>query len=282
MSIEVLNSIKKGDRVLLYPSSCPYIPAFQNVPHDVVILNSASIKPGVIGKVYCLNVDNNELLGVLLAKSIRLSSVLIICDGCVEGGNYECCAKDGFFGRLIPILSQPFEYSRDHGPEIDLPAHFAELETPDYLDAFIKASAPWQMVKSYHAKATQYEERELVLGNIRVRIIRDSIWQAYDQPGLIVVKDSYAVAKYMEGLCKSPNLAANVEKESRSRLTSIEPWLRRADELGLRRASFIPMGGNRYKKIIKEVQCWDRDYPKEISFYHLNENDYQDFTSLFG
>lgn len=63
-------------------------------------------------------------------------------------------------------------------------------------------------------------------------------------------------------------------------MTSIEPWLRRADELGLPRVLFTPMGGNRYKKIIREIEGWSRDYPKEISFYHLNRNDYQEFKSL--
>jgi hypothetical protein len=282
MADDILDSIKRSSNVLFYPSSCDYSPRFQDIPFDAVILNSASIEPQVIGKVCCLNYDNNELLGLLLAKGIRLSAVVVIRDGCAEGGNYECCANDGFFGRLMPVVSESFEYLRDHGPKIiDVPAQCDECEIPGYLDAFVEASNPIRAVSSYRVTVTSQTEREVLLGQIRVRTIWDSIWKAYDQHGLIVVKDNVAVSHYLGGLGTSQKLVASVERETKSRMTSIEPWLKRADDLGLRRVSLIPMGGRRYKKIIREIQCWSRDYPQEISFYHLNRNDFQDFKSLW-
>jgi hypothetical protein len=83
MTASLLESIGRDAKVLFYPSSCGYSDEFQNVPYDAVILNSRSIRASERkGKVYCLNRDNNELLGLLHAKGIRLSGMLVIRDGC--------------------------------------------------------------------------------------------------------------------------------------------------------------------------------------------------------
>jgi hypothetical protein len=142
MTNYVLDAIDRTARVIFYPSSCGYSHEFQAVPYDAVILNSnANRRRERIGKVYCLNYDNNELLGLFLAKGIRLSAIVIIRDGCVEGGNYECATGDGFFGRLMPVVADQLDYFRDHEPRpIDVPARFVEFEAPDYLEPFTKNS----------------------------------------------------------------------------------------------------------------------------------------------
>lgn len=284
MSTHILDSIDRNSKVIFYPSSCDYSDEFQDTPYDVVILNSRSIRQQQrIKKVYCLNYDNNELLGLFLAKGITISSLIIIRDGCVEGGNYECIAKDGFFGRLMPVMAEKLDYFCDHASfSNDVPAHFDMFQRPAYLEPFIKFSDPLQDVKSFHITSTRVDETNLILGRIRLRIVRDSIWRGFDQSDLMVVKTSgsskWAIPNYLKGLLPEKDLSKRFEFVTTSRMTSIEHLLERAAANRLHRLSIMPIGG-RYRKIRNEIESWSEDYPHEISFYHLNANDFQDLKS---
>src|SRR6267378_3559367 len=109
MGVRMLDTIDTNAKVIFYPSSCSYSEDFQTLPYDAVILNSNGIhRSGKFGKVYCLNLDNNEALGIFAAKGIRLAALVIIRDGCSEGGNYECIASASFFGRLMPVMQDDF------------------------------------------------------------------------------------------------------------------------------------------------------------------------------
>lgn len=282
----LLDTIERDDRVLFYPSACGYSHEFQKVPHDVVILNSNSFRTMKRrGKVCCLNYDNNALLGLLNAKRIQLSAILIIRDGCEEGGNYECAAKEGFFGRLLPVVADTFDYHRDHGPfPLDVPAQFEEYKTPDYLEAFIRKSAPLGEIRSFRVTASPNIERDLILGRVRVVVIRDSIWRDYDQSNLIVVKRlgsaRWAIPNYLAGLSPNADSSAKVEFVSSSRTKSIQAFLQLAEERKSSRLSLIPIAGGRYEAIGREIEGWAGDYPEEIFLYHLNRDDFQYFKSL--
>src|SRR6266850_2256527 len=144
MSVRMLDTIDRSGKVVFYPSSCRYSDDFQALPYDAVVLNSKGIRrPGKYGKVYCLNLDNNEALGLFAAKGIRLSAIVIIRDGCAEGGNYECVTSESFFGRLMPVMVNEFDYFTDHGR---VPrrtgVHFSEVALPIYLKAFVTHSDP--------------------------------------------------------------------------------------------------------------------------------------------
>ena len=189
MAAHILDSIDRNARVIFYPSSCEYSDDFQAVPFDTLVLNSKAFRRSEkIGKVYCLNFDNNELLGLFAAKGIRLSAMIVIRDGCAEGGNYECVATDNFFERLMPVMADRFAYFYDHGPDkeadngndhgrpsTDVPAEFVEFETPAYLESFIRHSEPLGAVRAFRVTPSPVVERDFILGQIRVRIIRDSI-----------------------------------------------------------------------------------------------------------
>src|SRR6266850_5751974 len=139
MSVRMLDTIDRSGKVVFYPSSCRYSDDFQALPYDAVVLNSKGIRrPGKYGKVYCLNLDNNEALGLFAAKGIRLSAMVIIRDGCSEGGNYECIASASFFGRLMPVMQDDFSYFTDHGPiPRHTPVRFSEVAAPTYLKTLV-------------------------------------------------------------------------------------------------------------------------------------------------
>lgn len=282
----LLDTIDKNARVVFYPSSGRYSREFQVVPYDVVILNSHNMPRNErIGKVYCFNYDNNELLGLLFAKGIKLSAVVIIRDGCVEGGNYECVARESFFGRLMPVVTEPFDLFCDHEEfQIDAPARFEQFKTPSHLEPFIRLSEPLGDIRSFHVTISPVVERDFILGTIRVKIIWDSIWRDFEQSDLVVVKTigstTRSIPYYLSGLLPGEIHQSKFEFVRKSRLTSIAALLKKANEEKLARLSLVPLAGGRYRRIVDEIRNWNGEYPRTIAFYHLNANDYQYLKSL--
>jgi hypothetical protein len=297
MPDQILDSIDRKAEVIFYPSSCGYSDDFQAVPFDVVILNSeASRQSKKTGKVYRLNFDNNELLGLFAAKRIRLSAMVVIRDGCEEGGNYECVATDNFFGRLMPVMADRFDYFYDHGPDngrpsIDVPAAFAEFESPAYLEPFIRNSEPLGDVRAFHVTPFAVVERDFFLGQIRVRVIRDSIWRSVGETDLMIVKQAIpsvtkssanrpAILNYLKGLRSNTDLNQKFEFMRRSPLTCFQHLLDKAADQNLSRLCFMPIANGKYQQIALTIQKWKKEYPREIDFYHLNAGDFELFRSI--
>ena len=248
MRYRILDTINKSARVIFYPSSCQYSEDFQTLPYDAVNLNSnGNRQPGKYGKVYCLNLDNNKLLGLFAARDIRLSAMVIIRDGCVEGGNYECVASDSFFGRLMPVMREEFNYFTDHNrfPR-RTPASFCEVESPIYLKPFVTNSCPLDRMRSFRVTARPLVECDFVLGRIRVTVVRDTIWGAVEQSDYMVINiDSrrMAVPYFVKGrLGEEVDTDTRLHFVSRSTpVTSIQDYLRLADKRKLARLSFMPI-----------------------------------------
>ena len=286
MTQHLLDSIDRHSHVLFYPSACAYSDVFQDVPFDAVILNSKGIgRRERKGKVYCLDYDNNELLGLFLAKGVQISAIVIIRDGCQEGGNYQCVARDSFFGRLMPVVAQQFQYSRDHGLPLDVPARFEQCQAPGYLEPFIRLSSPINLVESFHVTLCPEVEKEIILGKMRVTIIRDSIWRDLAQSDLVAVKkygsSIQAVENYVDGLgLLEKDMVKRLEFVTERRAISIGSLLEKANRWKVPRLSLMPIARGSYRTIIQEIERWRNDYPKEIRFFHLNADDYCDFRAL--
>lgn len=58
--------------------------------------------------------DNNEVLARIQAAKWRISYFVGICDGCREGGNYECVHASPFLGKLLAAAAMPLMYFADH------------------------------------------------------------------------------------------------------------------------------------------------------------------------
>ena len=285
MNVRMLDMIDRSGRVVFYPSSCLYSDGFQALPYDAVVLVSKGIKrPGKYGKVYCLNLDNNEALGVFASKGIPLSAMVIIRDGCVEGGNYECVASESFLGRLMPVMLDEFDYfTGHHRVPSRAPVRFSEVAVPIYLKAFVTNSDPLGPMRSFHVTAGPSVEREFVLGRIQVTVGRDTIWRAVEKSDYMVVNinnGGMAVPRYLRGRLGGIDPATRVDFVSRSSpVTSIERYLRLAEERKLSRLSFMPTAKGYYRDIVNEIEKWTGEYPQQISFYHLHPNDFLQIRS---
>lgn len=58
--------------------------------------------------------DNNLVLDRLHQAGLQVHHFVGICDGCCEGGNYECVHDRPFVRRLIRVAANDMRYSTDH------------------------------------------------------------------------------------------------------------------------------------------------------------------------
>lgn len=61
-----------------------------------------------------LYLDNNEALGLLKEAGVRISCFVGVCDGCCEGGNYECVNSTKWFDRVFSLNTNNQYYITDH------------------------------------------------------------------------------------------------------------------------------------------------------------------------
>jgi hypothetical protein len=285
MKNSILDALDPSNKVILYPSSCAYSDDFQQVPFDAIILNSYEMRLNERrGKVYCFKFDNNELLGMLAARRLRLAAVVIIRDGCSEGGNYECAAGYNFFGRVLPVVNDEFEYFCDHNFSQDVPARFREMELPDYMQPFIVNSGPRGRVRAFRVTPVRSVERNFILGRIRMEIVRDTIWRELNAASILVVKTDRAirsaVPNYLKGLQVDSRIRDNVECVTQTPITSIRPYLELALDRKKPRLAIMPIGKGSYENIAAEIRAWEKEYPSEIGFYHLNATDFRYFKRM--
>lgn len=281
-------------KTILYPSSCKYFPEFQTLPFDNVILNSKGLRKSFKdGKVICLCLDNNQLLAYLKVLNISLDTIVIIRDGCCEGGNYECVAQMNFFGRLMPLIKNQIEFFNDHSRFRD--KNFCSLveekqidEIPEYLNLFIKRSDPLHLpLQGRRLQRNAAILKSKMLGKITVNLCHDSVWnQSEDFDKIYFIHRKWASQGLREYL-RLPRFSRGSKNYQRSALfpncavyenvseNTILPYLLDANDNCHKKIAFIPFAKGKYEQIISEIMNWDLDYPKEITFFHLQVGDYK-------
>ncbi len=68
---------------------------------------------------YLFHEDNNLTLERIKKDYGRVHHFVGICDGCCEGGNYECVHNRPFLSRLLQIAAPNMKYSTDHSEPLE-------------------------------------------------------------------------------------------------------------------------------------------------------------------
>lgn len=67
--------------------------------------------------------DNNWTLKQLAQAGLRVHHFVGICDGCCEGGNYECVHDRPFISKLLRLAADGMGYSTDHSAPLQYAAY---------------------------------------------------------------------------------------------------------------------------------------------------------------
>jgi hypothetical protein len=300
-NLQIIRDLKKDtgydSKILLYQSSCSYHKIFQKIPFDAVILSSDEFSYSEkIGKVYCIKSDNNFLLATLREHDIRINSAVFIRDGCQEGGNYECTNTASYFGRLLPLLTDSSNILTDHGTDngfFDTPVIAVNIAIPDFYNYLIKRSLPINDPILWQVQKIRKHPHEINLGNISLRILHDSIFDHLETFDLIVLFSKKPTG-YFNYFGVDINWAPPFDEYflcyrgdrpqyvlfSRKYITCLYRILRFANENRITKIGFIPFGNGKYEGVFRQMSEYRMQYPKEISLFHLNKDDFGFFYSL--
>jgi hypothetical protein len=300
-NLKIIRDLKKAthvdSKILLYQSSCSYHDIFQKIPFDTVILSSNDFSSSEkIGKVYCVKSDNNFLLATLREHGIRISSTVCIRDGCQEGGNYECTNTASYFGRLLPLLDDNSHVLTDHGTDngfFDAPVIADNIAIPQFYKSLIRRSDPINNPILWYVEKQRKNLHEINFGNIKLRVIHESIFGYLEKLDLIVLfskKPTGFFNYFGADLRWAPTfdeyfLYYHGDRPqyvlfSRKYITCLYRILRFANDNRITRIGFIPFGNGKYESVFHQLREHRLDYPKEISLFHLNKDDFGFFYSL--
>jgi hypothetical protein len=301
---EWLDSIDKNGTTVLYPSSCDYHRDFQNIEFDNIILCSNGLRESSkIGKVLSIKVDNNELLGALRRRNIKLNAVVIICDGCREGGNYECCAETPFIKKLIPLMSEDFSFYSDHGKfhKVDFinsgnDVLIEAIDVPHFVNVFRQRSSGnirdilgWKM-KAATQNSSVITATVSNFANIEIREYSDDICNANISTGELFIEynnkfdpeSHFAISSqfegiryYLNGLSQSDtnNITSirqtTFTKSKGQELNDYKFMLKKANDEKIETVTYLSYLADGHREIYEYLESWRGEYPKKLNLFSL-------------
>lgn len=87
--------------------------------------------------------DNNAALERIRLSGLKIHTFVGICDGCSEGGNYECVHKEPFLGKLLTASEDRLEYFTDHSDILQIPRTLFNYERPQYFKGSVPHPDGW-------------------------------------------------------------------------------------------------------------------------------------------
>ena len=284
--------IKKEDKhkkTLVYFASGPYNPEYEELNYDRIFLVDFIFSRGSVvnqardSKVTCLGMDCIRAVDHLKNLKVKVDVYVVLNEGLFEGNGHISLNSDIVLGHLMPILSNEYihilnkdYYGHDYHVTMNLPYEMSEIhpEDADYLDPFLFSSDAYHKghAKVYWMKKKQTPAFELKLNpGIKVSIIHDSIWchtEELDQIGVYFVPQGQG------------DYFNRIKKVCSLREHSLAELLEHCVKNKLDRLGLTPWAQGHYNDFIDLIKSYNKEYPKEISLFHLNSKDYQSLKKL--
>ncbi len=293
-SMKVLKSINTSGTTMLCPSSCDYHEDFQNLEFDNVILCSTYFeKTTVIGKVFCIKMNESELLGRLCQMGVKINAVINLHNRYSE----EDCRQLPFFNKMMPLFADEILYFSNHDffkENLDAPLSREPVALPDFIKQFQKHSDTLEEnITGWCFKKINTPPTSLIFPNVELVLHRASIWGKVDQFDMTFMKpptnpydsgEGYndrcnAIRHYLFGFGMSERKLKYFDSEQEYR-QSIITLLEEAAVRKLESVAFIPFSGGGYEIIHEQLKNWTGEFPKEIHIFHLHQDDFDYFYKL--
>jgi hypothetical protein len=258
------------DRIFLVDHHC--FPSFKKTRRAVQMYSSS--------KVTCLGMDALEAIDFFKENNIVIDILVIINEGLAEGGGYMAlCANSvlSYISRVlrkeyIHILSTKY-YSKDLNINLDLPIEKQLLSKVDegWIDPTI-FSEDW----GKHAEVFRVNQKPSVTEihlnpNIQTLVIHDTIWNYYDQLGLVVLSTKDQGRRHFFGTMEKVMLITDL---------SLSELFEYCDRNKIESIGFTPWARGRYSSFIDLIKEYRGEFPKRISLFYLNNSDYATFRNL--
>jgi len=280
-------------KTLVYFASGPIIEEYQGLHFDKIYLidncfrdrnrtqNSLLTK----GKIICIGMDCLQSIDFLKSESVEIDYFVSLNEGLYEGGGSYAINSDLFLGYAMPLFKEQYihimnknYYQNRFNVSMDLPYSIEEIKEDDsrYLSPFILSKHNYH---KEHAKVFQMKKLSIlkteinINSHLKLQIIHDSIWNYYQELDALMISFSdQGQGYFFDKIPKVTNLyKMNFDDIFEFCLKN------RINRLGL-----TPFGRGNYYGFLKKLEDLKNEYPKEISLFHLNKNDYKEIKEYAG
>ncbi|MCK9236276.1 MAG: hypothetical protein WDA08_12220 [Weeksellaceae bacterium] len=280
-------------KTLVYFASGPIREEYQELNFDRIYLidnyfkNRTRYPKNVYNKdkVTCLGMDCLESIEYLKRENIKIDTFVSLNEGLYEGGGSYAINSDMFLGYAMPLFKEQYihimnknYYHNMYHVSMDIPYSIEEIKEDDtrYLSPFIFSKDDYHKghVKVFQMSRLDTAKTEININSqIRLQIIHDSIWNHYEELSMCVISFSnQGQGDFFDNIPKVLNLNK----------TSLDDIFNYCEKNRVKKIGFTPFGRGYYKNLLKKLEEFNNDYPKEIFMYHLNKNDYKEIKEYAG
>ena len=304
-----MTNSKPKKRTLLYLASGPYSQAYENLPYEKVILvdrstSYANYKVPNNSKVEFWNIDALKAVGEIAKKGLLIDCLVSVNEGLDEGGGDYVIFSEFLMGYLGPFLADDVMVITDisYYGAAKVKDHIAKMDwgfekikklqpsDAEYINPSIFSS---EKILNRTVKDAEYGDVFLLrrtfskiskkIGRIQMHLIHGSIWKdspTFDAIGLGFPRKNKDLTRsisqsVLDFFYKKPktfplNKMSILEilelcKKDQKNKIGLMPWLDGA-----------------YKSVFNDLYKYRGPGSYELSFYHLNKEDYQELYLYFG
>jgi len=296
-------------RTLLYLASGEYVPEYENLSYDKVILVDKAaayrnVKPPPYSKCEFWNMDALDAVDEIARRGLNIDCVVSVNEGLQEGGGDYVIFSEFLMGYLSPFLADELLVITDlaYYGAVRVKSHIAKMDwgfekikrlTPedvDYINPSIFSNERRVLRKGEQIDygdvlllRRTYHKISKKLGRIQLHLMHGSIWKDRNQLEVIGLSISEELGSSSRSKKQSVKnfFAADAKTFSIGNLSILE-ILQRCQQNNSYRVGLCPWNEGAYTAVFEALKSYRGEHAFELSFYHLNKDDYSELYPYFG
>ncbi|TPE43625.1 hypothetical protein [Pontibacter mangrovi] len=280
---KILKERLDNKRNLLYVASGRRIrEGYEDLPFDNIVLVDKCF-PEVIaikGNVICIGLDSVRAGALMKEVGARLDAYVCINEGLSEGNGFYPIHGNWSFSNILPILKDEYlhiacpsyyglrKWKKKH---FNLPQEATLLSEKDdeYIDPKI-FSEYYRYNKEfcvYKVRKKPGESAKFRLGNRTISVQWQNMWEQYNELDSLFVRCSPLEAHNLKSVAPKIEILKDY---------SFEQILQFCNRNKIEKLGLSPWLRGEYNKFLEFLEAnKEHEYPKQIHFYHLHKNDFQ-------
>ena len=227
--------------------------------------------------------DCLHAVNYLKKLKVKIDSFVALNEGLYEGGKGGYAINsDQFLGYVMPLLSDHYVhimnknyYCNQYHVTMNLPYLMTEIKEgeKDYLDPFLFSDDEYHKgnAKVYRMEKQTSTEDLNINPNIQISVIHDSIWSHMEELDLLAISITpQGQGDFFQGLSKVISF----------RDMSIEQILDYCVKEKVESIGLTPWARGKYSTFTDQIKSRNMKYPRRISLFHLNRNDFKSVREL--
>jgi hypothetical protein len=255
-----------------------------NLPPNIVLVGSTNL-----ARVFRLGdkwgflffQDNNEALNRIMKSFNRISAFIGICDGCAEGGNYECVNDANFFKKVLFLMNpKGMTYLTDHTNllthEKFIIGNKHLLKIPTTTDIKYEISSHETMIHLWQGNSITLTLEHDSIGNHIHKIDGALVSKrckrlCMEVCGLHLFDDMIDVSVPLRFFKPSRSW-----KQGWTTVDSLMLLLNLCEKHKWNVVGTTAFGEGNHSEIFDILNAWEGSYPKHLRIFYLDDDDFED------